>query len=108
MGAFIFWVKQLYVVKMIWWVIRNLWPFFVFLLFWPEISGFMSQFGWWDDAVFAVRDFWWDLQYSPVYVEITGWFRDIWGWMIDFAEPSLEIIKNAAITVIGWIKGIFA
>lgn len=103
MSAFIFWVKQAVVVRYLWWVVRNLWPFFVFLLFWPEISGFLARFGWFDVCMDALRRFWWDLNMNPLFIDATGWLREGWAWAVDFASPLLGVIRDLAGTVIGWL-----
>ena len=40
-AAAIYYIRQFAIFRFLWWVLRNIWPFIVFLCFWPEIDSFI-------------------------------------------------------------------
>ena len=108
MELLIYWLKQFVVVRWLWWVLRNLWPFFVFFRFWPEITGFMSRFEWWDVSVRTLSLEWIKFTHTGVYQSAASFLSDLADWAFGFASPLLTIIKDAAISVFNFVKGLFS
>ena len=100
MYGFIYWVKSLAIIRFIWWLVRNLWPVFVFLLFWPEIWDFLSQFQLCRDMAWRVTDVYWDMRGTMLYKEVADFCADAWDWMIGFITPGIRAVA-------GWITGLF-
>lgn len=67
--------------------LKNLWPFLLFFIFWPEIDGMMSSFSWWRDYVSAV---------SQYVVTASNTVRNIpyLGSVFKFIDEAWESIKQ--------------
>ena len=93
-GSFIYWIKSLAIIRFLWWIVKNLWPIFVFLLFWPEIWEFLSQFEICRAAAWRIDDVWWEIKGTMAYRHVTEFLSDAWDWIVAFLRPGISAIGS--------------
>ena len=100
-AAAIYYIRQFAIFRFLWWVLRNIWPFIVFLCFWQEIDSFMSQFYLWREMMWRLEDFWWALSRNEYFITVSDFVKDAFGWMFGEIRPNVAAIG-------GWIKGLLS
>ena len=89
-AAAIYYIRQFAIFRFLWWILRNIWPFIVFLCFWPEIDSFMSQFYLWREMMWRLEDFWWLLSRNEYFIAVSDFIKDAFGWNPALREHRLS------------------
>ena len=99
-GSIIYFLRQYAIFRFLWKMIRNFWPLILILVFWPEISRFMSRFELWRICMERMKIFWVELTHTEIWLDVTGFLSDSLHWMIREIRPSLTVIGD-------FVSGIF-